>query len=93
MTEVHLTKTVIATDSMSTLQKIDKKMLYTDWIDLIYAGHIEKLNWIFCPGHLGVIGNERADTLAGQAQIGGEFTLRTPLLYLLMRQTILVAEK
>ena len=78
MTEVHLTKAVIATDSMSTLQKIDKKMLYTDWIDLIYAGHIEKLNWIFCPGHSGVIGNERADTLAGQAQIGGEFTLDPP---------------
>ena len=54
MTEVHLTiAVIIATVSKSTLHTIDKKMLYADWVDLIYAGHIDKLNWIFCPGHSG----------------------------------------
>ena len=26
--------------------------------------------WIFCPGHAGVVGNERADKLAGEAVLG-----------------------
>ena len=26
--------------------------------------------WIFCPGHAGVAGNERADKLAGEAVLG-----------------------
>ena len=39
---------------------------------------MEMLYWIFCPGHAGVIGNERADTLAGQAPISGDLTLDPP---------------
>ena len=53
-------------------------MLYDDWIELIREGGIEMLYWIFCPGHAGVIGNERADTLAGQAPISGDLTLDPP---------------
>ena len=43
MNEYHLTKASIATDSMSTLQKILKQMLYADWINLIREGGTEML--------------------------------------------------
>ena len=33
------------------------------------------MRWIFCPGHAGVKGNERADQLAGSATIEGVLTL------------------
>ena len=36
------------------------------------------LYWIFCPGHAGVIGNQRADTLPGQAPISRELNLDPP---------------
>ena len=78
MTEEHLTRAIIATDSMSTLQKVERKMLYADWIELIREGGIEMLYWILCPGHAGVICNEHADTLAGQAPISDERTLDPP---------------
>ena len=60
-------KAVIVTDSMSTLQKIQKGMLYSDWIDLIKRSELQTIAWLFCPGHSGVQGNERADKLAGTA--------------------------
>ena len=31
--------------------------------------HLRKLLWVYCPGHAGVKGNERADTLAGKANL------------------------
>ena len=31
--------------------------------------HLQKLLWAYCPGHAGVKGNERADTLAGKATL------------------------
>ena len=36
------------------------------------------LKWIFCPGHAGVIDNEWADFLAGQAPIIDKMTLDPP---------------
>ena len=60
-------RAVIVTDSMSTLQKVQKKMLYTDWKTTISASSLERIAWIFCPGHAEVIGNERADKLAGDS--------------------------
>ena len=39
---------------------------------------IFRLQWIFCPGHAGVKGNERADQLAGAAKIEGVLTLDAP---------------
>jgi len=32
---------------------------------------IQKMTWIFCPGHAGVAGNEHVDKLAGEAAISG----------------------
>ena len=72
-------KAVIVTDSMSTLQKIQRGMLYSDWIDLIKGSELQTITWLFCPGHSGVQGNERADKLAGTAVIGDQMTLDSPL--------------
>ena len=69
---------ILFIDSMSTLQKVERKMLYDNWIALIREGEIEQLKWIFCPGHAGVIGIEPADTLAGQATNDGTMTLDLP---------------
>ena len=41
MTDVLLTKAVITTDSMSTLQKIDKNSYIQIELTRIYAGHIQ----------------------------------------------------
>ena len=51
-------------------------MLYSDWIDLIKGSELQTITWLFCPGHSGVQGNERADKLAGTAVIGDQMTLR-----------------
>ena len=71
-------RAVIVTDSMSTLQKIQKGMLYADWKAMIRESSLERVAWIFCPGHAGVAGNERADKLAGEAKVGGKLTLDPP---------------
>ena len=72
-------KAVIATDSMSTLQKIQKGMMYSDWIELIKSSELQTITWLFCPGHSGVQGNERADELAGTAVVGDQMKLDSPL--------------
>ena len=66
---------VIATDSMSTLQKVQKENLYADWVSTISDSCLERLTWVFSPGHAGVKGNERADCLAGDAVIDNNLTL------------------
>ena len=50
-TDYHLTKAVIATDSMSTLQMIEKKIVYADWVYLLREGGIDMLKLIFCPSY------------------------------------------
>ena len=44
-------KAFIATDSMSTLQKIQTGMLYCDWINPIKRSKLQTVTWLFCPGH------------------------------------------
>ena len=39
---------------------------------------LEKLTWVFSPGHAGVLGNERADTISGTAAIDNNLTLDPP---------------
>ena len=63
---------------MSTLQKISKEYLYADWVTIISSSSIEHLSWIFSPGHAGVTGNERADSLAGEAVIDNNITIDPP---------------
>ena len=71
-------KALIVTDSMSTLQKVRNEFLYADWMPLISGSSLENITWIFSPGHAGVQGNERADSLAGDAAIDGNLTLDPP---------------
>ena len=68
-------RAIIVTDSMSTLQKITSGFLYADWVTTISNSVLEKLTWIFTPGHAGVHGNERADSLADTAVIDNNITL------------------
>jgi hypothetical protein len=37
--------------------------------------HLRKILWVYCPGHAGVKGNDRADRLAGKATITGGLRL------------------
>ena len=74
----HFKKALIVTDSMSTLQKVRKEFLYADWMPLISGSSLENITWIFSPGHAGVRGNERADSLAGDAAIDRNLTLDPP---------------
>ena len=79
-------KAVIVTDSMSTLQKVKKEYLYADWLKVLQDSALEKLIWIFSPGHAGVLGNERADSLAGTAAIDNNLTLDPPTVMQCVRQ-------
>ena len=64
---------------MSMLQKVKKGLLYADWVDLISQSQLQSVTWLFCPGHSGVQGNERADELAGDAVTGDKLTFDSPL--------------
>ena len=68
----------IVTDSMSTLEKVRRTMLYEEWKHLIRRINLSRVVWIFCPGHGGVSGNEREDVLAGEAVVGEPITLDPP---------------
>ena len=48
----------IVTDSMSTLEKVRRTMLYDEWKHLIRRSKLSGVVWIFCPWHAGVAGNE-----------------------------------
>ena len=60
---------------MSTLDKISTGMLYADWVNSIKQSNLQTVRWIFCPGHSGVRGNERADALADLAVNESTLTL------------------
>ena len=71
-------RAVIVTDSMSTLQKVQTENVYADWVPIISNSCLERLTWIFSPVHASVKGNERADSLAGDAVIDNNLTLDSP---------------
>ena len=43
------------------------RMGSSDWNVAMVDTHLRKLLWVYCPGHAGVKGNDRADRLAGKA--------------------------
>ena len=63
------THTIILTDSMSLLQKVKSGMGSPDWNVSMADIHLRKLPWVYCTRHAGVKGNDRADTLAGNATL------------------------
>ena len=67
--DTEYSRVVFVSDSLSTLEKIRQGNLHADWTPLINESRIHRITWIYCPGHAGVIGNEAADKLAGNAQI------------------------
>ena len=60
---------IIPTDSMSVLQNVKSGMGSPDWNVSMVDIHLRKLLWVYCPGHAGVKGNDRADRLAGKATL------------------------
>ena len=60
---------IILTDSMNLLQNVESGMGCPDWHTAMHSLRLQRLLWIYCPGHAGVSGNERADRLASTADI------------------------
>ena len=40
-----------------------------DWTVSMVNIHLRRLLWVYCPGHAGAKGNDRADRLAGKATL------------------------
>ena len=40
-----------------------------DWHVSMFDIHLRRILWVYCSGHAGVKGNDRADRLAGKATI------------------------
>ena len=53
---------------MNLLQKVESGM-GSDWHTAMHSLRLQRFLWIYCPGHAGVSGNERADRLASTADI------------------------
>ena len=64
------THAIILTDSMNLLQKVESGMESPDWSMSVDDIHLRKLLWVYCPGHVGVKGNDRADRPSRQT--GGQ---------------------
>ena len=67
--DAQITHAIILTDSMNLLQKVESGMGCLDWHTAMHSLRQQRLLWIYCPGHAGVSGNERADRLASTAAI------------------------
>ena len=66
---------IILIDLMILLQNMKSGIGSPDWDVSVVDIHIRNLLWVYCPGHAGVKGNNRADKLAGKA------TLKSGLLH------------
>ena len=51
------------------LRKVESGMGCPDWHTAMHSLRLQRLLWIYCPGHAGVSRNERADRLASTADI------------------------
>ena len=65
--DAQITHAIILTDSMNLLQKVESGMGCPVWHRVIHSLRLQRLLCIYCPGHAGVSGNERADRLASTA--------------------------
>ena len=64
--DTQITHAIILTDSIN-LQKVESGMGCTDWHTAMHSLWLQRLLWIYCPGHTRVSGNEWADRLASAA--------------------------
>jgi len=46
----------------------------SEWNESVVDTHLRKL-WVYCPGHAGLKGNDRADRLAGKATLASSLRL------------------
>ena len=65
--DAQITPAIILTDSMNLLQKVESGMGCPDWHIAMHSLRLQRLLWIYCAGHAGVSGNQRADRLASTA--------------------------
>ena len=63
------THAIILTDSKSSLQKVKNGMGSPDWNASMVDIHLQKLLWVYCSGHAGMKGKDRAHRLAGKATL------------------------
>ena len=59
------------------LQNVKSGMGSPDWNVSMVDLHFRKLLWVYCPGHAGVKGNDRADRLASKANLTSGLLLGT----------------
>ena len=74
-TDLGDTHAIILTDSMNLLLKIQAGMGTPEWHSAMADLQLRRLLWVYCPGHAGVRGNDRADWLAGKAKVKGSLQL------------------
>ena len=67
--DAQITHAIIFTDSMNLLQMVESWIGCLDWHTAVHSFLLQRLLWIYCPGHAGVSGNERADRLASTVDI------------------------
>ena len=65
----QVTHVIILTDSVNLLLKLESGMGCPDWHTAMHSLWLQRLLWIYCPGHAGVCGNERAERLASTADM------------------------
>ena len=73
--DAQITHAIILTDSMNLLQKVVSGMGCPDWHTAMHSLRLQRLLWIYCPGHAGVSGNEQADRLASTTDITSRLQL------------------
>ena len=56
----QITHAIILTDSMNLPQQVESAVGCPDWHTTMHSLRLQRLLWIYCPGHAGVSGNERA---------------------------------
>ena len=59
----QITHTIILTDSMNLLQKVESGMGFPDWHTAMHSLRLQTFLRIYCPRHVGVSGNKQADRL------------------------------
>ena len=67
--DAQITHAIILTDPLNLLQKVVSEMGCPDWHTATHSLRLQRFPWIYCPGHAGVSGNERADRHVSTADI------------------------